>query len=58
MLVRDMKINELFTDVITEDLNYEFKAKLNNDNPLKWAKTMIAFANGETNDKNNSKTLN
>ncbi len=41
-----MKINELFTDVITEDLNYEFKAKLNNDNPLKWAKTMIAFANG------------
>lgn len=40
-----MKITELFPDVITEDLNYEFKAVLNPDNPIKWAKTLIGFAN-------------
>lgn len=41
-----MKINELFKDVIGEGLEYEFKAKLNVDNPLKWAKTLVAYANG------------
>ena len=41
-----MKINELFEDVITEDLRYEFKAILNQENPIKWAKTLVAFANG------------
>ncbi|MGN0907086.1 MAG: RNA-binding domain-containing protein [Bullifex sp.] len=40
-----MKINELFNDVVSEDLKYEFKAVLNQDNPLKWAKTLVAFAN-------------
>lgn len=42
-----MKITELFSDVITEDLNYEYKAELNRDKPLKWAKTIVGFANGE-----------
>lgn len=32
-----MKINELFSDVITEDLQCEFKAQLNRENPVKWA---------------------
>lgn len=41
-----MKIRELFPDVITEDLNYEYKAKLNQDTPVKWAKTLIGYANG------------
>ena len=41
-----MKISELFSDVITEDLKYEYKAMLNPDNPVKWAKTIIGFANG------------
>lgn len=40
-----MKINELFPDVIAEDLNYEYKAVLNSDNPIKWAKTLIGYAN-------------
>lgn len=42
-----MKITELFSDVITEDLNYEYKAELNRDKPSKWAKTLVGFANGE-----------
>ena len=41
-----MKISELYSDVITEDLKYEYKAMLNPDNPVKWAKTIIGFANG------------
>lgn len=40
-----MRINELFNDVISEDLKYEFKAILNQDKPIKWAKTLVAFAN-------------
>ena len=40
-----MKINELFNDVVSEDLKYEYKAMLNQDKPLKWAKTLVAFAN-------------
>lgn len=40
-----MKITELYPDVITEDLNYEYKAVLNPDNPIKWAKTIIGYAN-------------
>ena len=38
-----MKISELFEDVYKEDLRYEFKAVLNQDNPIKWAKTLVAF---------------
>ncbi len=41
-----MKINELFSDVITEDLQCEFKAQLNRENPVKWAKSIVGFANG------------
>lgn len=41
-----MKINEVFSDVITENTHYEFKAILNSDNPVKWAKTIVAYANG------------
>ena len=40
-----MKIRELYPDVITEDLCYEYKAKLTPDNPIKWAKTLIGYAN-------------
>ena len=40
-----MKIKELFPDVITEDLNYEYKAILSSENPVKWAKTLIGYAN-------------
>ena len=42
-----MKISELFPDVITEDRHYEFKSVLSSDNPVRWAKTLVAFANGE-----------
>lgn len=40
-----MKIKDLYPDVITEDINYEYKAVLNPDNPIKWAKTIIGYAN-------------
>ena len=40
-----MKITELFSDVITEDFECEFKAILNSENPVKWAKTIVGFAN-------------
>lgn len=40
-----MKIKDLYPDAISENLNYEFKVKLNSDNPLKWAKTIIGYAN-------------
>ena len=42
-----MHIRELFPDVITEDLDYEYKQVLNPDNPVKWAKTIVGYANGE-----------
>ena len=42
-----MKINELYSDILTEDTKYEFKALLNPNEPLKWAKTIVAYANGE-----------
>jgi hypothetical protein len=35
-----MKISELYPDVISEDLEYEYKALLNADNPIKWAKPL------------------
>ena len=41
-----LKISELYSDVIGEDLDYEFKAELNPNNPIKWAKTIVGFANG------------
>lgn len=42
-----MKINELYSDILIEDTKFEFKAKLNSNNPVKWAKTIVAYANGE-----------
>ena len=42
-----MKINELYSDILAEDTKYEFKAILNPSEPLKWAKTIVAYANGE-----------
>ncbi len=40
-----MKITEFFPDVIAEDTEYEFKTALKSENPLKWAKTIVGFAN-------------
>lgn len=42
-----MKITDLYSDVLVEDTKYEFKAVLNADNPVKWAKTIVAYANGD-----------
>ena len=42
-----MHIRELYPDVITEDLDYEYKSVLNPDNPVKWAKTIVGYANGK-----------
>ena len=42
-----MHIRELFPDVITEDLDYEYKQVLNPDHPVKWAKTIVGYANGK-----------
>lgn len=42
-----MKIKELYPDVITESTDYEFKAVLSPEEPIKWAKTLVGFANGK-----------
>ena len=42
-----MKIKELYPDAINENLNYEYKSILNQDNPIKWAKTIIGYANSD-----------
>jgi len=42
-----MKINELYSDILIKNTKYEFKAILNQDNPVKWAKTIVAYANGD-----------
>lgn len=42
-----MHIRELYPDVIAEDLDYEYKQVLNPDNPVKWAKTIVGYANGK-----------
>lgn len=42
-----MRISELYSDVINEDTKYEFKAKIHLENNIKWAKTIVAYANGE-----------
>ena len=31
-----MKITELYNDVINENLDYEYKAELNPEKPMKW----------------------
>lgn len=41
-----MKISKICPDIIGEDTKYEFKAELTSINPLRWAKTLVAFANG------------
>lgn len=40
-----MKIKDIYPDVIAENLSYEYKAVLNPDNPVKWAKAIVGFAN-------------
>ncbi len=42
-----MKIKELYSDVINENTQFEFKAKIHLENNIKWAKTIVAYANGE-----------
>ena len=41
-----MRINDLYPEVITEDINYEYKTLLNPEKPVKWAKTLVGYANG------------
>ena len=42
----NVKIIEIYNDVIDENLDHEFKAELNPENPMKWAKTIVGYANG------------
>lgn len=42
-----MKITDLYSDILIENTKYEFKAQLNQDNPVKWAKSIVGYANGE-----------
>ena len=44
---RKVKITEIYNDVINENVDYEFKAELNPENPMKWAKTIVGYANGK-----------
>lgn len=40
-----VKIKEIYPDAIIENLDCEFKAHLTPENPIKWAKTIIGYAN-------------
>ena len=42
-----MKISDLYSDILIEDTKYEFKAILNKDNPVKWAKSIVGYTNSE-----------
>ena len=42
-----MKITDLYSDILIENTKYEFKAQLKQDNPVKWAKSIVGYANGE-----------
>lgn len=42
-----MRITELYPDVVAEDRKFEYKAALNLDAPVKWAKTIVGYANGD-----------
>ncbi|MBO4319521.1 MAG: putative DNA binding domain-containing protein [Treponema sp.] len=42
-----MKITDLYSDILIENTKYEFKVQLNQDNPVKWAKSIVGYANGE-----------
>ena len=42
-----MRITDLYPDVASEDIKYEYKAELNPENPVKWAKTIVGYANGD-----------
>lgn len=42
-----MKIKELHSDVMNENLQFEFKAKIHLENNIKLAKVIVAYANGE-----------
>jgi len=42
-----MRISEIYSDVLNENTRYEYKAVLNPEHPVKWAKTIVAYANGE-----------
>ena len=42
-----MRISELYPDMVAEDMDYEYKVQLNSDNPVKWAKTIVGYANGK-----------
>ena len=37
-----MRITDLYPDALTEDTQYEFKATLNSDKTVNWAKTLVA----------------
>ena len=39
-----MKITDLYSDILIENTKYEFKAQLNQDNPVKWAKSIVGYA--------------
>lgn len=42
-----MRITELYSGVVSENIKYEYKAELNAENPVKWAKTIVGYANGD-----------
>ena len=39
-----MKITDLYSDILIENTKYEFKAQLNQYNPVKWAKSIVGYA--------------
>lgn len=42
-----MHIKELFRDVLFENLDFEFKSRLDKEKTINWGKSLAAFANGD-----------
>jgi hypothetical protein len=42
-----MHIKELFNNVLFENLDFEFKSRLDKEKTISWGKSLAAFANGE-----------
>ena len=42
-----MYLKDIIPERMFEDTDFDYKATLQDGNPMKWAKSIVAFANGD-----------
>ena len=42
-----MYLKDIIPERMFEDTDFDYKATLQDENPMKWAKSIVAFANGD-----------